>query len=76
MNYLKDRHFLTTDKGLYGFFVAEVFITTSRNKIIDFSIDRVKSTYDQYQFPTRKEAIEDFENWCGDNWDGVARDWE
>jgi|TARA_R100000084_G_C4551918_1_gene100490 hypothetical protein len=71
-----DKHFLTTEKGIYGFYVAEVIITTdNRNKIIDFSVDRCKSTYDQYQFPTRKEAIEDFENWAGDNWDGVARNW-
>ena len=73
---IKDRHFLTTEKGLYGFFVVEVFIiTNNRNKITDFNVDRVKSTYEQYQFATRKEAIEDFENWCGDNWDGVARNW-
>jgi hypothetical protein len=73
---IKDKHYLTTEKGLYGFFVVEVFITTdNRNRIIDVDVDRVKSTYEQYQFPTRQDAIEDFENWSGDNWDGVARNW-
>ena len=63
-------NWLQTQKGLYGFFVVEVFADNE-----DFNIERVKSTYERYQFPTKEEAIKDFEAWEGDNWEGVARRW-
>ena len=72
----KLKHWLQLQKGLHGFFVVEVTdITGMFADNEDFSIDRVKSTYERYQFPTKEEAIKDFENWAGDNWEGVARRW-
>jgi len=41
----------------------------------EVELDRCKPTEMQYQFKTKYEAIKDFENWCGDNWDGVERRW-
>ena len=70
------KHWLQLEKGLYGFFVVEIYIDENcAGDMVDFNVDRVKSTYEQYQFPTKQEAIDDFENWAGDNWDGVKRDW-
>ena len=76
MNKNKKEYFLTLQRGAYGFFVCEYFcITDNNDEIVDMGLDRVKSTYEQYQFKTEYEAIKDFENWCGDNWDGVERRW-
>ena len=66
------RHWLQLTEGTYGFYVVEVFADLKNH---DYQIDRVKSSYDRYQFPTKEEAIKDFEAWEGDNWEGVKRYW-
>ena len=53
------KHWLQLEKGLYGFFVVEIYIEeNSAGDMVDFNVDRVKSTYEQYQFPTKQEAID------------------
>tara|TARA_B100000579_G_C22841056_1_gene861532 strand:+ start:3218 stop:3445 length:228 start_codon:yes stop_codon:yes gene_type:complete len=66
------KHWLQLNEGTHGFYVVEVFEDLKKH---DYQIDRVKSTYDRYQFPTKEEAIKDFEAWEGDNWEGVPRYW-
>ena len=73
----KKEYFLTLQQGTYGFFVSEMWIETNENDkdFCEVEFNRVKPTEMQYQFKNKYEAIKDFENWCGDNWDGVQRRW-
>lgn len=69
------RHWLQLTEGTHGFYVVEVFADIENIESIHYQIDKVKSTYERYQFPTKEEAIKDFEAWEGDNWEGVQRNW-
>jgi len=73
----KKEYFLTLQRGSYGFFVSECWIETNddHEDFMEVKFNRCKPTEMQYQFKTEYEAIKDFENWCGDNWDGIERRW-
>lgn len=62
--------YLTTQKAMYGYMVVQCWETHDEDgELVDFDMERVKDSMFQYQFPTKKEAIADFEDWAGDAWD-------
>tara|TARA_A100000172_G_C2982493_1_gene89883 strand:- start:261 stop:494 length:234 start_codon:yes stop_codon:yes gene_type:complete len=77
LNKNKKEYFLTLSKGMGGYFVCDMWVETNVDDedFCEVELDRCKPTEMQYQFKTKYEAIKDFENWCGDNWDGVERRW-
>ncbi len=64
---------LQTSKGAYGYFIIQVWHNT---KTDDYQTDRVSDSMEQYQFPTEKEAIKDFERGNRDEYKSINRSWE
>ena len=75
---MKTNNYLTVTEGLYGYmvtFVYEVINEKEDYDVIDVTTERMGNDL-QYQFPTKEEAIANFENWRGDNWEDTPRTWK
>ena len=59
---MTNKTYLTVTKGLYGYMVVQV------------CTERLGGDM-HYQFDTEEEAILNFENWAGDNWEDTPRAW-
>ena len=72
---MKTNNYLTVTEGLYGYMVTFVYEVIDRHgEVIDITTERMGNDL-QYQFPTKEEAIANFENWRGDNWETTKRLW-
>lgn len=70
--------YLTVTKGLYGYMVVQVWTELIGGDI--FAEKEIVHTERlggdmHYQFDTEEEAILNFENWRGDNWEDTPRAW-
>ena len=73
--------YLTVTKGLYGYMVVQVWTELNSEDENDIFAEREIVHTERlggdmhYQFDTEEEAILNFENWAGDNWEDTPRDW-
>jgi len=64
---------IQTNKGAYGYFIVQVWHDTETG---EYETDRVSDSMEQYQFPTEREAIRDFEKGNRDEYKSINRSWE
>ncbi len=73
--------YLTVTKGLYGYMVVQVWTELNSEDENDIFAEREIVHTERlggdmhYQFDTEEEAILNFENWAGDNWEDTPRAW-